>query len=706
MQATILKKIVYPTGGRSEFEYQANTNRSGVLIGGLRIKSIKNFIDNVATIPVYLRTFEYPGGGFQSNWIGRTNMADFSRWCYINLSDGVTFNYTSVPIGRISYSDGTTVRYPEVVEFTGPQRETKSVYNFDIFQESEYSVPSDLELVYGCTPPYPIIFPEGWEGPQVPHHFYPSEFYKDRPFRSGQLTRQTDYRKTGAGYKVVRDISNTWRAFHEQDNVIVGLKLTTLGPHHQSCLSSGDPECVYQYFNIYWDAGVKKMTQTIEDLYDTRDSLISSRITRFEYGMINNTNGHTFITKEKLIDSKGDTLWKSTRYLPEAYPVATGVYQAMKTKNMISSPMEVISGKSTGGTDYYLGSDVFLYGSFANVPKLSQVKQLQLSAPSLSYTNLTDSRLKSRVTLDSYDLNGNIVTTTPSDDFSTAYIWGYHGRYPVAKATNAKNLINYTSGTTTGELIFQSNTFTAQSSTFTHIQSGYITLVINYGSDPGTNKTARFNYYLTGPSNMSGTLCTSSGSGCGSYLNMVTFSSMPAGAYTLTVIPQVNDLASSSVYFNYSYNNQTVSSYYTELYYQGFEEYSGATASSASMPSHAGKYFKTGSFTVPFTLPNSRSYIIEYHYWNGSKWVSMVRNYTSNMTLTDGSAFDEIRVCPKDAKMTTYTYDPLVGMTSSTDENNISTYYEYDNYGKLKNVKDQDGNIIKNYDYNYKSGNQ
>jgi YD repeat-containing protein len=56
----------------------------------------------------------------------------------------------------------------------------------------------------------------------------------------------------------------------------------------------------------------------------------------------------------------------------------------------------------------------------------------------------------------------------------------------------------------------------------------------------------------------------------------------------------------------------------------------------------------------------------------------------------------------KDAFITTYTYIPLVGITSETDPSGITTYYYYDSFNRLETIKDHNGNIIKHIDYHYK----
>lgn len=73
---------------------------------------------------------------------------------------------------------------------------------------------------------------------------------------------------------------------------------------------------------------------------------------------------------------------------------------------------------------------------------------------------------------------------------------------------------------------------------------------------------------------------------------------------------------------------------------------------------------------------------------------------TSAVFVSGSSTIDELRLFPKNALMNTTTYDPLIGKTAESDANNRITYYEYDNLGRLRFIKDEAKNIVKMYEYN------
>ncbi|WP_407428035.1 hypothetical protein, partial [Arcticibacter sp.] len=56
----------------------------------------------------------------------------------------------------------------------------------------------------------------------------------------------------------------------------------------------------------------------------------------------------------------------------------------------------------------------------------------------------------------------------------------------------------------------------------------------------------------------------------------------------------------------------------------------------------------------------------------------------------------------KGAAIITFTYEPLVGMTSQTDRRGSTTYYGYDNLQRLLWIKNENLELLKEYHYNYK----
>lgn len=57
------------------------------------------------------------------------------------------------------------------------------------------------------------------------------------------------------------------------------------------------------------------------------------------------------------------------------------------------------------------------------------------------------------------------------------------------------------------------------------------------------------------------------------------------------------------------------------------------------------------------------------------------------------------------SQVTTYTYDPGIGLTSMTDPRGLTIYYEYDHLNRLKRVKDSDNNILSENEYSYRINN-
>jgi hypothetical protein len=88
----------------------------------------------------------------------------------------------------------------------------------------------------------------------------------------------------------------------------------------------------------------------------------------------------------------------------------------------------------------------------------------------------------------------------------------------------------------------------------------------------------------------------------------------------------------------------------------------------------------------------------------GANWTYYEHKVTGTATVTVSGtgAIDELRLYPANAQMMTYAYEPLKGMTSQCDAASHIKYFEYDGLCRLKLIRDEDGNILKTYEYHYK----
>ncbi|MBW1298506.1 hypothetical protein [Aquimarina litoralis] len=60
-------------------------------------------------------------------------------------------------------------------------------------------------------------------------------------------------------------------------------------------------------------------------------------------------------------------------------------------------------------------------------------------------------------------------------------------------------------------------------------------------------------------------------------------------------------------------------------------------------------------------------------------------------------------ILPDDVMVSTYTYDPMIGITSMTDARGYTVYYQYDEHQRLQYVRDEEGHLISENAYNYKN---
>jgi len=138
-----------------------------------------------------------------------------------------------------------------------------------------------------------------------------------------------------------------------------------------------------------------------------------------------------------------------------------------------------------------------------------------------------------------------------------------------------------------------------------------------------------------------------------------------------------------------------------DIFFESFEDGNG---NSSNGDAKTGHYSHTGSYSRTLLALDTGSYILSYWLKSGSTWSFQVLPETvssGSYAINLNAQVDDIRFYPSTAQMTTYTYDPLIGLTSSTDAKGKTTYYEYDSFQRLLNIKDQYGNVVKHMSYHY-----
>ncbi|MEJ7738917.1 MAG: hypothetical protein WKF97_15945 [Chitinophagaceae bacterium] len=145
---------------------------------------------------------------------------------------------------------------------------------------------------------------------------------------------------------------------------------------------------------------------------------------------------------------------------------------------------------------------------------------------------------------------------------------------------------------------------------------------------------------------------------------------------------------------------QVINAQYKDIFYTSFEDLLVNSAHEGK----SGDKSKIDGYGKDLANLTNGNYHLTYWQKSGTAWVFQ----SNNISVIDGSysisltgQVDDVRFYPEGAQMTTYTYDPLIGMTSVSDMNDRITYYKYDGFGRLSLIRDHEGNILKKIDYNY-----
>lgn len=131
------------------------------------------------------------------------------------------------------------------------------------------------------------------------------------------------------------------------------------------------------------------------------------------------------------------------------------------------------------------------------------------------------------------------------------------------------------------------------------------------------------------------------------------------------------------------------------------------------------EYLSYDSYGNPTGIKKTDGSVVSYFWgYNGQYPIAKIENATyqevatalstttaalKSYTESDLATINSLRSILPNAQVTTYTYEPLVGVKSITNPKGYTTKYEYDDFNRLGAVKDQEGNLLEDYKYHYKN---
>ncbi len=692
-----LKKVYFNTGGHKEFIYELNDGyyTSGqqthyMKVGGLRIKTIKEYENKFSTPLIINYRYEK-----EENGVVMSSGEVFNpKTEYYMFMGDILDNGTPKGAGYIyssSYENlfdvmGAPVGYTNIIEECSSGGETHYSY-------ISYSEINDIEPEqYNVVDQYCIDLETNLikQGIQSTSNFWKRGLLQEiKVYDSNKKLLSRKRTK----YKYDSPLKQKIAAYVLAPEVIA----SSVAEDHLKRL----------FYKYYWIS---------QPLYQICDSISGSQVLEASNTYVYDED---YLVPVKVTSKNAENeVVEKEIYYPFNYNVLDVVEQniegmairTMLERHMFNIPIEKITSKNNKVIDAELNTFKVVnpmpddnivvsdshYKMFTDMPISSGFNRYMVSGTNTE----KDSRYKLISKSDNYCNNGKLKQYHINNDVDISYIYGYNNTLPIAEVINAKSSIPHREGFNIYKYVdFSKGTISSATKLFSlqYDQAVKVSLenIVYSTGDPVNEREVLIEIKdLNGISVWTDYLSLNN--------KMLVSPVLKEGNYSLDIL-SLGQLSFSLEIFYKGF--QSVYNRTNEVFYTSFEDVNDAISlSSAKTGSKACK--KQFSIETRDFIPGS--YFLSYwKSYDGINWTNIeqtinISSNTNSYSLGSTSYYiDELRLLPKDAGITTFTYKENVGKSSETDNNGITTYYQYDVFGRLKRVLDNDRNVIKEYDYKY-----